>query len=254
MSDYNQITNFTAKDSLPAADAEKDILGSDVDAELSAISTAIASKVDEPSSPTTNDILYWDGSAVAWKAEAANDIAVLAHGVSLPYTGTEMKLVTGFADTYDYQIQFENIAVSATNKNLFLYFFTDGGTTPLSGVIQWGGWGWEKVENADGTYEQGEDQDYVVAERSTNEFLDPSGGTHYPVFVELRLINPTSADETYFMLKSIIRQDAVGGGVTTYEYSGYIAAGNAINAISWKDSAGGSITCQRIVMRRYTRS
>ena len=46
MSDYSQITNFTAKDALSSGDAEKIILGSDVDAELSAISTAIATKYD----------------------------------------------------------------------------------------------------------------------------------------------------------------------------------------------------------------
>jgi len=46
MSDYTQITDFSVKDSLPSGDAEKIILGSDVDAEFAAISTAIASKAD----------------------------------------------------------------------------------------------------------------------------------------------------------------------------------------------------------------
>lgn len=46
MSDYSRITNFTAKDSLPDGDSEKLILGADIQAELDAISTAIASKAD----------------------------------------------------------------------------------------------------------------------------------------------------------------------------------------------------------------
>jgi hypothetical protein len=46
MSDYSQVTNYTAKDALTTGDPEKIILGSDIDAELSAISTAIATKYD----------------------------------------------------------------------------------------------------------------------------------------------------------------------------------------------------------------
>lgn len=46
MADYTQITDFSAKDALTTGDPEKIILGADLDAELSAISTAIASKYD----------------------------------------------------------------------------------------------------------------------------------------------------------------------------------------------------------------
>jgi hypothetical protein len=46
MSDYTQITNFTAKDGLATGDPEKIILGSDVDAELAAIAIAIATKFE----------------------------------------------------------------------------------------------------------------------------------------------------------------------------------------------------------------
>lgn len=46
MSDYSQITFFTPKDGLATGNPNKIIYGSDVDAELSAISTAIASKAD----------------------------------------------------------------------------------------------------------------------------------------------------------------------------------------------------------------
>lgn len=46
MSDYTPITNFTTKDGLTTGDAEKIILGSDIDAETAAIASAISSKYD----------------------------------------------------------------------------------------------------------------------------------------------------------------------------------------------------------------
>ena len=49
MSDYSQSTTFADKDALPSGDANKKILGADVDTELSAISTAIATKLDSAS-------------------------------------------------------------------------------------------------------------------------------------------------------------------------------------------------------------
>lgn len=47
MSDYTQITDFSAKDALASGDPEKTIIGADVDAELAAISTAVATKADD---------------------------------------------------------------------------------------------------------------------------------------------------------------------------------------------------------------
>jgi hypothetical protein len=46
MSDYTQITDFSAKDALTTGDPEKIILGADFDGEFSALDTAIASKYD----------------------------------------------------------------------------------------------------------------------------------------------------------------------------------------------------------------
>ena len=42
MSDYTRTQNFTAKDSLDTGDPEKVITGADMDGELNAIATAIA--------------------------------------------------------------------------------------------------------------------------------------------------------------------------------------------------------------------
>src|SRR3990167_5406379 len=46
MSDFSQVNDYSAKDALASGNPEKLILGSDIDDELAAISTAIASKFD----------------------------------------------------------------------------------------------------------------------------------------------------------------------------------------------------------------
>ena len=51
MSNYVQITNFTAKDSLPTGNPAKKVKGVDFDGEFAAISLAVTSKLDN------NDIL-----------------------------------------------------------------------------------------------------------------------------------------------------------------------------------------------------
>mgnify|MGYP000876569371 CR=1 FL=1 len=54
MTDYTQITDFSAKDSLNTGDPEKIILGADYDAEFAAIATAIGTKVDTTDTATTS--------------------------------------------------------------------------------------------------------------------------------------------------------------------------------------------------------
>lgn len=51
MSNYTKATNFTAKDSLPSGNSGKIIKGTEIDTELTAVSSAIASKADT-NSPT----------------------------------------------------------------------------------------------------------------------------------------------------------------------------------------------------------
>jgi len=74
MSDYSQITNFTAKDALSAGDAEKIILGSDVDAELSAISTAIATKYDSTDRASTVQAQALSSNTVLITPSTLNDV------------------------------------------------------------------------------------------------------------------------------------------------------------------------------------
>lgn len=67
MSDYTQVTDFSAKDALTSGDPEKIIAGADVDAELAAISTAIATKANS-ASPTLTGTITINGATVAGDA------------------------------------------------------------------------------------------------------------------------------------------------------------------------------------------
>ncbi len=65
MTDYSPATDFSAKDSLTPGTPGKEVSGADVDAELALIATSTGTKIDKPASPTSGDILYWNGSAWA---------------------------------------------------------------------------------------------------------------------------------------------------------------------------------------------
>ena len=58
MSNYTQITDFSAKDSLSSGDAEKIILGADYDAEFAAIAAAIGTKADTSAVPALSYGIY----------------------------------------------------------------------------------------------------------------------------------------------------------------------------------------------------
>lgn len=64
MSNYNQITDFSAKDSLSSGDPAKVIRGADVDAELDAISTAITSKEDSANKGAADGYCGLDSSGL----------------------------------------------------------------------------------------------------------------------------------------------------------------------------------------------
>ncbi len=67
MSDYTQIEDYSAKDALTAGDPEKVISGADIDTELAAIATAIASKANS-ASPTLTGTITVSGATIAGNA------------------------------------------------------------------------------------------------------------------------------------------------------------------------------------------
>ena len=82
MSDYARVHDFSVKDGLSTGDPLKVIKGSEVDAEFDALVTHVATKVDEPSSPTEGDVLtYTSGS---WAAGSPQ----VPPGVVAPYGGS----------------------------------------------------------------------------------------------------------------------------------------------------------------------
>lgn len=82
MTDYARVHDFSVKDGLSTGDPLKVIKGSEVDAEFDALVTHVATKVDEPSSPTEGDVLtYTSGS---WAAGSPQ----VPPGVVAPYGGS----------------------------------------------------------------------------------------------------------------------------------------------------------------------
>ena len=82
MADYTQVNNYTAKDALSTGNPLKLIKGSDVDAEFSAISTAIASKFDttdiatagEAQAGVSNTVVITPARLTAWGQNGAGVI------------------------------------------------------------------------------------------------------------------------------------------------------------------------------------
>lgn len=93
MSNYTKATNFTAKDSLSTGDPGKLIKGSEIDAEYTAIATAITSKADT-ASPT------FTGTPSAPTASAATNSTQIA---STAYVTTAVSNATGSLGTMSTQ-------------------------------------------------------------------------------------------------------------------------------------------------------
>lgn len=95
MSDYTQIVDYSAKDALASGDAAKKILGSEIDAELGAISTAIASKLDSSGGP---DLAVADGGTGASTAAGARtNLGAAGLGDSNAFTGVNTFSTTAAA-------------------------------------------------------------------------------------------------------------------------------------------------------------
>jgi len=98
MSDYTRTQNFTAKDSLDTGDPEKVITGADMDGELNAIATAIATKEDEGLIPSGTVMLFVQTAAPTGftKSTTHNDKALRVVSGSVG-TGGSVAFTTAFA-------------------------------------------------------------------------------------------------------------------------------------------------------------
>jgi hypothetical protein len=115
MSDYTQGVDFSAKDALASGDPNKQVLGADVDAELALISTAIASKLDNPSTDSAKAAIALP-SVVAFSATAASDQGSVTTG-----TGVKMLFAT---EVYDYGSDFSSSTFTAPATGQYLFTAT----------------------------------------------------------------------------------------------------------------------------------
>jgi hypothetical protein len=81
MSDYSQLTDFSVKDGLSSGDPEKIILGSDIDDELGAISTAIATKYDSADLASTAQAEALVSTTVLISPSTLNDVLIANGGM-----------------------------------------------------------------------------------------------------------------------------------------------------------------------------
>lgn len=133
MSDYSQITDFSTKDALATGDANKVIKGSEVDAELGAISTAIATKIDEVGTASQNNIATFNTvGGVKDSGTAISSVVTTTSALLMPTGGIAM-WVTGTAPTGYLLCNGSNVSRS-TYSALFAVIGTtygvgDGSTT-----------------------------------------------------------------------------------------------------------------------------
>lgn len=97
MSDYTRIYNLTVKDSLPTGNSGKVIKGTELDAELNAVASAISSKADTNSPTFTGTPLAPTASAGTNNTQLATTAFVMQNGLNPSGTGIGVR--TGPAAT-----------------------------------------------------------------------------------------------------------------------------------------------------------
>ena len=113
MSDYSRLYNLTIKDSLPSGNSNKVIKGAELDSELNAVASAIASKSDINSPTFTGTPSGPTASAGTNTTQLATTAFVLTNGV--PSGGTGFGVRTGPATTVLRSITVSGDGVAITN-------------------------------------------------------------------------------------------------------------------------------------------
>lgn len=107
MADYTKSTNFTAKDTTAAP-----ILGAEHDVEYNAIATAIATKIDQISSPTAGNLVSVDSSGnVVDSGVTKNRFPV--YGTTEAIGAVQEKTATLAGTVEEVEIVFRNLSCSA---------------------------------------------------------------------------------------------------------------------------------------------
>lgn len=241
MSDYTQITDFSAKDALPTGNSEKIILGADVDAEFAAIATAISSKYDSDdiaseaqaealalntvlltplrldnvmkdnagivsdlqalSSPGADRLLMWDNS------DSAAEFATLGSGISISTNSVEIDHDTANNFVANEHINHTSVDITAGNG------LTGGGDISSSRTLN--------VGAGNGITVNANDVALADAAASTANPIDVSSGSIEIDLTALTTITGSSlldADRTLIDdngTPKAMRVDEVGLRVTT---------------------------------------
>ena len=147
MSNYTQSTDFSAKDALTTGDPEKIILGADIDAEFSLISTAISSKMDDSSGTLTSldtgdSAIVYDTSAAATKRisflNLRNQLASVSSsdstsGTSVAFTGlTTLDTGSLTVNIKRIQVVFAQVSTNGTD-NWIIQIGSSGGGYETTG-------------------------------------------------------------------------------------------------------------------------
>ncbi len=126
MSNYTQSTDFSQKDGLASGDPAKLILGADFDTEFGLISTAIASKLDTPSTESAKAAIALPG-AVGFSASPSGDQAGFTSG-----SGVKVLFAT---EAYDYGSDFASSTFTAPATGTYLFTATVQTLTTISDGI-----------------------------------------------------------------------------------------------------------------------
>lgn len=125
MSDYTPITDFSAKDALASGDPEKIATGADVDAELAAIQTAIASKANSASPTFTGNVVLPTTTTIG-----SNPVTAFPSGTAMIFAQTSAP--TGWTKSIthnDKALRVVSGAASSGGATAFTSVFGSGKST-----------------------------------------------------------------------------------------------------------------------------
>ena len=130
MSNYTQVTNFTAKDNLTTGDPEKAISGADVDGEFSLISTAIATKFDTPTAGVAGQHLILNAAvSPTWTSggyEFVDSFTASADSsCDIYHDGLDTSGTIDFIDGWEYELRGYGLYGSAQSR-LFAKIYEAG--------------------------------------------------------------------------------------------------------------------------------
>ena len=232
MADYSKATNFTAKDTLPTGNAGKIVKGTEIDTELTAIASAIASKANINSPTFTGTPAAPTASIATNTTQLASTAFVQAVITDLALSTMSKQAKTAVDITGGTIVGITDLAVAdggtgrstLTDKAVLIGAGTGGITSVSPGtsgnVLKSDGTNWTSaaVSTVAGLGLNGETWQNVAGSRAVSSTY--TNGETYPIQIIVTLVN-TSGAWLYINGNLVIRQfyDVnTGAGQTGYSY------------------------------------